>query len=209
MSETTGAYDGGAVGVSSGVVSGSRVATALGWRPVEALAVGDLVLTFDGGLQPITRITRRLVWVGDATAPRKLWPLHVPAGALGNRNEQYLLPNQFVMIESDAGEDLFGDPFSLIKANALSGVNGIEATPPVAQQEAVVLHFDCDQVIFDETGVLFYCPSSAGLLDHASTSYNALANDDAEVLMMCIESDAATGLIWKAEPEMAPAYAMA
>ncbi len=160
MSETTGAYDGGALGASSGVMSGSRVATAMGWRPVEALAVGDLVLTFDAGLQPVTRITRKPVWNTDATAPRRFWPLHVPVGALGNRDAHHLLPNQYVMIESDAGEELFDDPFSLIKASALDGVNGIEATPPAFEQEAVVLHFDRDQVVFDETGVLFYFPQS-------------------------------------------------
>ncbi|WP_371226744.1 Hint domain-containing protein [Roseovarius sp. 2305UL8-3] len=209
MSETTGAYDGGAIGMSSGVISGSRVATAMGWRSVEALAVGDLVLTFDAGLQPVTRITRKPIWAVDATAPRNLWPLRVPRGALGNRNEQLLLPNQYVMIESDAGEDLFGDPFSLIKANALEGVNGIEATPPASGQEAVVLHFDRDQVIFDATGVMFYCPSSGDLLDHASSPYNALNRQDAEVLVMCIESEAATSLVWQAEPQMAPNYAMA
>ena len=135
-SETTRACDSGAVGASSGLLVGARVATAMGWRPVEALEVGDLVLTFDAGLQPLTQISSKPVWSGEFSAPKRFWPLHVPAGALGNRCALTLLPNQFVMIESDAGEELFGDPFSLIKSEALNGLNGIDA---MTQEESNLL----------------------------------------------------------------------
>ena len=69
----------GAAG-TGGLVKGTRVATELGWRPVDAVAAGDLVLTFDRGMQPVVAVRRRfLADLGAAS-----WPLSVPAGALGN-----------------------------------------------------------------------------------------------------------------------------
>jgi len=195
-SETTRACDGGAVGASSGLLVGARVATAMGWRPVEALEVGDLVLTFDAGLQPLTQISSKPVWSGEFSAPKRFWPLHVPAGALGNRCALTLLPNQFVMIESDAGEELFGDPFSLIKSEALNGLNGIDAIPPAHGQAAMVLHFDTDQVAFDQSGVLYYCPSSEGFLTAETPFYTALTQEETNLLMMCIKSEATLDKLW-------------
>jgi len=214
MSETTGAYDGGAVGARSGLKSGTRVATAIGWRSVEALAEGDLVLTFDAGLQRITKVTRQVVWSGRSACPKRFWPLNVPAGALGNRKALTILPDQYVMIESDVGEDLFGDPFSLISARALDGVNGITVAPPEHEMEAVILHFESDQVVFAESGVLYYCPSACGLLDQAMNErvgppYTALTAEDADVLVMCIESEQGMQQVWAGSNACAPGYAAA
>ena len=40
----------------SGLVSGTHVASNMGWRAVEALSLGDLVLTFDhGGSEQVHR----------------------------------------------------------------------------------------------------------------------------------------------------------
>lgn len=201
--EPGGAYSGQVSGALSGMIGDSCVATAMGWRAVNGLTVGDLVLTFDAGLQPVTRITRMPVWAGTGQAPRKFWPLTVPRGALGNREAIQVLPHQYLMIESDAGEELFGDPFSLIRASALEGVNGIEATPPAETQEAIVLHFEQDQVVFDQSGALFYCPFSGSLLDHGKMAYQALPQDEAEVLVMCIECDAALGSLCRTDaPEV-------
>ncbi|MFK7938837.1 MAG: Hint domain-containing protein [Roseovarius sp.] len=199
--ETTSAYNGGTVGARSGLITGTRVATGLGWRKVEALGEGDMVLTFDAGLQRITKITREVIWNEARACPQRFWPLNVPAGALGNRDALTILPDQYVMVESDAGEDLFGDPFSLIPASALVGVNGIAAVPAQHGLEAIVLHFENDQVVFAETGVLYYCPSACGLLDrvvatHSTAPYVALTQEDADVLVMCIENERGQDRIW-------------
>ena len=55
-------------GVMSGVVSGTKVATEFGWRDVASLQAGDLVLTFDAGLQPITSVSRTPLWSGGGLA---------------------------------------------------------------------------------------------------------------------------------------------
>jgi len=195
MTDVTGAYDGGATGVMSGLVEGTRVATAMGWRPVEAIAVGDKVLTFDAGLQVVTRIECRALWSGETACPPRFWPLEVPAGALGNRQMMYLLPNQGVLLESDAAEMVYGDPFTLLPAQALDGVNGIHRVPPRHGTDVVTLHFETEQVVFANSGALFFAPSSRDLLDRAFDGdteplYTVLPMDEAVILAEAIQLEA-------------------
>ena len=167
MTETTGAYDGGATGVMTGLSMDTKVASSMGWRKVEALTEGDKVLTFDAGMQPVSKISRLQLWNSDGPCPERFWPLHVPAGALGNRDVMTLLPNQCVMIESDAAEEAYGDPFTLIPAAALDGVNGIRRTEPTPGFEVLIIHFESDQVVFGNSGALFFCPCARDLLERA------------------------------------------
>lgn len=172
--ETTGAYDGvdrTGAGMASGLVTGTRIATNIGWRSVEAIAPGDHALTFDGGMQVVRRITRSILWHSPSNCPEHLWPLNVPVGALGNQHELHLLPEQNVMLESDAAEDCFGDPFALIPAAALNGFRGITRVKPYEKIVVYTLHFDQEQVVFTCSSALFHCPSdSQGSLLETSQS---------------------------------------
>lgn len=197
--ETTGAYDGvahdGIGGISSGLVTGTRVATSIGWRMVEAIAPGDMALTFDGGMQVVRRITRNILWSSSKNCPEHLWPLHVPAGALGNQNDMQLLPEQVVMIESDAAEECFGDPFALLPAAALRGFNGITSIKPHGDIVVYTLHFDEEQIVFACSSALFHCPSVAqlSLLDTVPNStYEALPMRNATALVARMAQDAVT-----------------
>lgn len=210
--EATGAYDGmdrSATGMASGMVSGTKVATNIGWRVAEAIAPGDQVLTFDGGMQVVTSITRSVLWSSAKNCPEHLWPLEVPAGALGNMNEMMLLPEQNVMIESDAAEDVFGDPFMLIPAVALDGFRGITRVKPHLEVVVYTLHFEREQVVFACSGVLFHCPSDAKAslldMDQGASVYAALPLKDAGMLVQCMamETQRAT------TPEMAGVAAAA
>lgn len=194
-SEFSGAYDGGAVGVMSGIVAGTRVATAIGWRPVEAVSVGDKVLTFDGGLQRVTGVRRQVLWSGEGDCPRRFWPLSVPAGALGNREVMSLLPRQPVMVESDSAEELFGDPFALIPAMSLDDINGITRAPPRGPVEVITVQFADDQVVFANSGALFLCPAACDLVSdalegRAASPYLPLPLDEARSLTLMIEQEA-------------------
>ncbi len=215
MTDTTGAYDGGATGVMSGLIEGTGVATAAGWRPVEAIAVGDKVLTFDAGMQPVTRVERRALWSGETNCPPLFWPLEVPVGAVGNRKAMRLLPNQGVMLESDVAELVYDDPFALLPALALEGVDGVHRVPPRHGIEAVVLYFDSDQVIFADSGMLFFSPSSRDLLDHADKDddmplYSLLPLDEAVILAEAVAIEAgATGRQAPATPRPPVASAAA
>ncbi|KMW59764.1 hypothetical protein AIOL_004747 [Candidatus Rhodobacter oscarellae] len=183
-------------GLAFGMVAGTRVATAIGWRPVEAITAGDLVLTFDRGLQPVKSVTRGLLWAADEVCPKALWPLQVPKGALGNDEELIALPEQPLLIESDTADLLFDDPFALVNAADLEGLRGISRVPPIGNVEVMVLQFERDEVVFGAEGALAYCPAHRALdvvdLDPGETKsseYTVLDHADARLLVACLDEE--------------------
>lgn len=198
--EMSGAFDGGLATQTHGLMAGTRVASNLGWRAIEALAVGDKVLTFDNGMQEITEVRRMTFWTDAPDTLPAMWPVIVPAGAMGNRCELTLLADQGVLIESDAAADIYGDPFAVIPAHALEGVRGIHRRAPAQQIELIAIHFAAEQVVYAEGGALIHCPKYTMALDAFlgtdGTSYDVIGGDDAEYLADCIVIEdriAATG----------------
>lgn len=165
--DVIGALSGAAAGVMTGLLAGTRVATGTGWRRIEAIAPGDKVLTFDHGMQVVTKVTHARLWQGKGLSPRRFWPLEIPVGLLGNRAAMRILPAQPVMLESDTAETVFGDAFPLIRARALEGLQGVVHMFPQHEAEVVLLHFLNEQVVFSEEGGLFLCPSSRDLIERA------------------------------------------
>ncbi|SOC01849.1 Hint domain-containing protein [Rhodobacter maris] len=149
-------------GLAEGIVAGTHIATAMGWRPVEAITAGDLVMTFDHGLRPVRRITRAPLFAGPSGCPRPLMPLAVPTGALGNGAPLLLLPEQSVLVESDLAEIRYGDPFALIPAAALEGWRGIDRITPHQRTEVVVLECDTDEVLYANGTGLIHCGAVHG-----------------------------------------------
>jgi hypothetical protein len=193
--EATGAFDGAATGVMTGLMTQTRVATAMGWRRIDTICEGDQVLTFDNGLQVVTKITRVRLWGGEGDCPRRFWPLEVPAGVFGNRAAMKILPSQPLILESDIAETIYGDAFALVRARVLEGIRGIDRTPPAHDAEVVLLHFEDEQVVFGEDGALFLCPSSRDLiaraLDGVETQYSILPMHEALRLVDQIEGKTA------------------
>ncbi|MEO0371019.1 MAG: Hint domain-containing protein [Pseudomonadota bacterium] len=151
----------------SGLVGSTVLATSRGWMSAADLRPGDLVLTFDAGLQTVTQVTRETPWTEPEDCPEALWPLEVPTGAFGNDRPFLLMSGQNIMIESDAAEDMYGDPFSVIPASALQGVRRIEKAPPKQAMEIVHIYFSDEQIVFGEFGALYLCPSSQDVVDMA------------------------------------------
>jgi hypothetical protein len=176
--------------LASGLMAGTQVATQMGWRDVAAIAVGDLVLTFDGGMQAVAAVERQTFATGGELAPGDTWPIFVPAEALGNRDDMFLLPQQSVMIEADAAEEVFGDPFAMIPALALEGFRGITRVPPADQIELITLAFAQDEVVFVNTGALIHCPKSLDIFDAGQSAYSALPLETAKALVAVMEMDA-------------------
>lgn len=180
----------------SGLTAGTQVVTETGWRNVEALQVGDKVLTFDAGFQTVRRVNRGWSYLDHAVVPQQSWPLRVPKASLGNNAEMTLLPEQSVMVESDSGEALYGDPFTLIPAAALDGYKGISRVHPDQPLETIGLEFDTEQVIFANDGALFHCPPPAEmsivslLEDHPVPGYAVLSLSQArEFIAALIDED--------------------
>ena len=163
--------------LTEGLFTGTQLATAIGWRPVEAITVGDRVLTFDAGLRPVTAVRRAPMLAGeDDLCPRRHWPLQVPAWATGNRDPLLLAPEQVVLIESDRAEELYGDPFTLIPAAALAGWRGIAPVRPRRDCELVTLGFSSPQIVYGNGAILFHCPG--GFAHHGSWMQDFLGADE-------------------------------
>jgi Hint domain-containing protein len=196
MPETTAAWDGGVMS-TRGLLAGTQVATGMGWRAVEALAAGDMVLTFDAGLQPLVEVRRDVFWAADTTVPRAYASVHVPAGALGNAQDIELLPDHGVLIESDAACDAYGDPFAVIPAKALEGFRGITRIAPRTQIEVITLIFACDQVIYADGGALLHCPRAYVPLDELGAQrigYDVIPARDAAFLVECMKVEDQNGI---------------
>ncbi len=137
----------------SGLIEGTRLEAADGWRPVESLMRGDAVFTFDGGLRQIKAIHRQQIKPARA--------LLVPGGALDNCARMMLLPGQHMLLEDTRAEAAFGSPLALVPAAALAGFRGIKWTNwQTKSAEIVTLEFEEEEVVYGNTGALFHCPDA-------------------------------------------------
>ena len=154
--------------IEAALIEGTEIATAMGWRRVEALAPGDKVLTFDRGLCPVVEVILHpsSTQAADEPTPMSMRPLHVPPGMVGNEDSFEVMPGAHVMIESEVAEALLGDPFLLIPAAALTSRNGVEQAPAFHRRpELVSLVFEQDEVIFLRRGGMQLCPAKRDLMD--------------------------------------------
>jgi len=81
---------------------GARIATPRGEVDVEALAVGDEVLTASGARRPVTWVGRRRVRPARHAAPEEVQPILIRAGAFGEgqpRRDLRLSPGHAVYME--------------------------------------------------------------------------------------------------------------
>jgi len=191
MMENSGAYDGAAVFAGHGLVRGTHIASNLGWRAVEAIAPGDLIMTFDHGMQVVVEVRRTVLSFSAASSPEHMLPVIVPAGALGNHNTVRLLPEQGVMVESDVAADTYGDPFAVMPAGALVGFRGIHRDMSSADIEIFTLFFAKPEVIYVEGGALAYCPTAhmqlSEMLNPGSLPYDVLSTEEAAFLIDCMQ----------------------
>ena len=175
--------------ITAGFLERTKVATLTGWRVIEGIVPGDKVLTFDEGFQTVRSVGRHIVGTfGDREDPAH-WPLFVPEGAMGNRADMMLLPDQAVTIESDLAERIYGDPFVMIPAKSLEGYRGIRRIAPPAEIAVFTLHFDDDQVVFANMGALFHCPAQSDLMSTLLGGYEVMSLAQADLLVALMELD--------------------
>lgn len=147
--------------------AGTRIATSQGEVAVEALAIGDAVLTADGTAKPVKWLGRRSYSGRFAAGKRHLLPIRFEAGALGNgrpRRALWVSPQHAMLIDG-----------TLIPAACL--VNGISIV-----QEREVDRIDYIHVELERHDVLFaegaasetYVDDDNRLMFHNAAEYRTL-----------------------------------
>lgn len=129
-------------------VAGSRLATPEGWRLIETLDVGDLVMTQDHGLQPIR-------WIGSTTcrAEGAFAPIRIRAGALGQGlpcRDLLVSPQHRMLLRSRIAERMTGAREVLVPAKKLLSLPGIEVVADMDHVTYLHLMFDEHEIVFAE-----------------------------------------------------------
>lgn len=145
---------------------GSLVMTINGAVPVEAIRPDDLILTRDGGYQPVRWVGRRDLGLAEVLANPRFAPVCISAGALGwNLPERDMIVSpQHRMLLSDPFTELqFGEQEVLVAAIHLVGRPGIRQLDP---RKVSYIHLLLDQheiIHVDGSWTESYQPGAASL----------------------------------------------
>ncbi len=131
--------------LQGGVLPGTLIETAEGFKQARALRPGDQIETYDGGLRDVVNIRH--------CVPRLTAMVHVPAGALGNDAALDLPSDAVVALDGDLALDLFDLPVVSVKLVALIGYHGITSALP---QRLARIYIECEEeeLFWAEGGLL-------------------------------------------------------
>lgn len=130
--------------------AGTRIRTDSGERPVESLAVGDMVMTLDRGLQPVRWIGRARLLAAELADAPNLKPIRIAAGALGKGKPVRPLvvsPQHRLLVASPVAERMFGASEVLVAAVKLLDLPGVERVADRKGVEYVHLLFDRHEIV--------------------------------------------------------------
>lgn len=136
-----------------GMLASTMIETQAGWQQADMLRAGDRVHTFDGGLRQVVRVERRFFDIAsDADAPEFL--IHVPGGTLSSCSDAVFMPDQRVLLETPALEDMLGVPSALARIGDLCGLLGISLVRPAGMQQAVRPVLEDEEILWANTGLM-------------------------------------------------------
>jgi hypothetical protein len=139
--------------MGAGLLADTMVETQRGWRPAEALRLGDRIQTLDGGLAPVVGLDRQ--WI---TPDPDLHLVQIPGGTISNDADLTLLAGQHVLIDT-LGDALLPDAaLVLIPAVALIGWRGVRRLPLAAGAEIITPLFAAEEIVYAHTGAMLRCP---------------------------------------------------
>jgi len=142
--------------IVEGLLPGRMIATETGWRPVETLVAGDMVLTFDHGMRRLESVLTNPVGPDPRTGG-KARALHVPRDAIGNRRAMTLLPSQLVLLDCPYAQIYFGAQFMLVHAACLEGYKGISRIGLKQGVQSYMLAFAREEIIHADGSALLSC----------------------------------------------------
>ncbi|MGB4828652.1 MAG: Hint domain-containing protein, partial [Paracoccaceae bacterium] len=128
---------------------GTLILTDRGEVAVEALAIGDLVVTRDNGLQEVRWIGRKDLSLADLVVHPELRPMLIPRGAMGPglpARDMRVSPQHRMLMIGARAEMLFAEPEVLVAAAHLAGQGGIrpDLTPGISY---IHVMFDAHEIV--------------------------------------------------------------
>ncbi|WP_083392600.1 Hint domain-containing protein [Rhodobacter xanthinilyticus] len=178
------------IDLGHGLYAETVLLTTDGPRPIARVAVGDRVLTFDHGPQPVRHIERvEFSWL-RTEVPEALWPLRLPPGLFGNTEERFVAPQQALLLESDIAEEDYGDPFVLIPANVLALIPQVERVKPSSERVIFRPRFDRPELVLTEDGAVMLCDTGSMIDD-----WGFYDDDDAPLSYTTLPEDFAVDLL--------------
>lgn len=130
----------------------AKIRTEHGDVAVRDLKVGDKVVTFDGGVEPIRWIGSRSLDSIDLRMNPKLRPVVIRANALGEGHpaeDLTVSPQHRILIRSTIARRMFGTNEVLVPAIKLIGIEGIELSPESgAGVDYYHILFDKHQIVY-------------------------------------------------------------
>ena len=133
--------------------AGTLIAAPGGARPVESLAVGDLVETLDRGPRPVRWIARSRLGAEELATRPAGRPVRIAAGALGaGRPERALLVSaqHRVLLRSRLAAALCGSEEALAAATHLAGLPGVTREEGAQAADYVHLLMDRHELVLAE-----------------------------------------------------------
>lgn len=131
-----------------GIIEGTAVRAASGWRSIEKFESTDQWEVLSGGHRRASNLGSRIVWRDTVSCPANVRPLIVPEGALGNDEHVWVQQETRLVFDSAPFTDLVDATHVSIKAADLVGIRGIEIAdePPTAVRVYQVIFDDAEAV---------------------------------------------------------------
>ena len=123
---------------------GTLIDTPDGPRLIEELQAGDLVLTLDGGAQPLLLVSSKIFPATGLNAP-----VRIRKGALGNTRDLKVSQQHRMLVSGWRSELLFGEPEVLVAAKHLANGRNI-AIENGGEVEYFHLLFEDHQIVWAE-----------------------------------------------------------
>ena len=143
------------------------IATARGYVRVKDLSIGDQVLTYDHGYQPIQWIGSCHLSDAQLDAQPNLRPIQIRAGALGPgfpAQDLIVSPQHRVLVSSAIAKRMFDREQVLIPANKLLPIDGVDVVQDVSDGiDYWHMLFDCHEIVWANgtpTETLFVGPEA-------------------------------------------------
>ncbi|MFN3274496.1 MAG: Hint domain-containing protein [Paracoccus sp. (in: a-proteobacteria)] len=132
----------------------TRIQTAAGPQPVQALRPGDLILTRDHGFQPLLWSGSRVLDEAHLDLMPQHRPIRIAPGALGPDQPARALtvsPQHRILLRSRIAQRMFGTPEILVPARRLTGMAGVEVLRDTSHVTYWHLLFRRHEIVLSES----------------------------------------------------------